>query len=330
MTSLTNAGQQARAMEDVLANDIDTHHSRRPANKPPRKKKASAFSDRKVDHAYYWMAVPAAVIFAVFLYVPFIRGIMYSFTNSQGYGSYKWIGFNNYLALFRDERVGHAYLFTFLIAIAITVLINVIALFLSVALNGKIACKNGFRAIYFIPYTLAVLVIGYVFKYIFMTPLPALGQALHIDWLSTSMISDPNLAWFPIVFLSIWQGVAYSTLLYLAGLQTIDNEIYEAAAIDGVSPWQNFWQITFPLIGPFVTINMVLSLKNSLGAFDQVMALTKGGPDSKTETVSYLIFQNGLGNGEYSYQMANAVTFFIVLAVLAFVQLKFFSGKEKV
>ena len=138
MTSLTNAGQQARAMEDVLANDIDTHHSRRPANKPPRKKKASAFSDRKVDHAYYWMAVPAAVIFAVFLYVPFIRGIMYSFTNSQGYGSYKWIGFNNYLALFRDERVGHAYLFTFLIAIAITVLINVIALFLSVALNGKI------------------------------------------------------------------------------------------------------------------------------------------------------------------------------------------------
>mgnify|MGYP000621057250 FL=1 len=169
-----------------------------------------------------------------------------------------------------------------------------------------------------------------MFKYIFMTPLPALGQALHIDWLSTSMISNPDLAWFPIVFLSIWQGVAYSTLLYLAGLQTIDNEIYEAAAIDGVNAWQNFWQITFPLIGPFFTINMVLSLKNSLGAFDQIMALTKGGPDSKTETVSYLIFQNGLGNGEYSYQMANAVTFFIVLAILAFVQLKFFSGKEKV
>lgn len=202
-------------------------------------------------------------------------------------------------------------------------------MFLAVLLNSKIAFKNGFRAIFFIPYTLSVLVIGYVFKYIFMTPLPALGQALHIDWLSTSMISNPDLAWFPIVFLSIWQGVAYSTLLYLAGLQTIDNEIYEAASIDGVNAWQNFWQITFPLIGPFFTINMVLSLKNSLGAFDQVMALTKGGPDSKTETVSYLIFQNGLGNGEYSYQMANAVTFFIVLAILAFVQLKFFSGKER-
>lgn len=183
MTSLANADQQARAMEDVLANDIDTHHSRTPAGKPPRKRRVSAFSRRKVDHAYYWMAVPAAVIFAVFLYVPFVRGIMYSFTNSQGYGSCNWIGFQNYFALFRDERVGHAYLFTFLIAIAITVLINVIALFLSVALNGKIACKNGFRAIYFIPYTLAVLVIGYVFKYIFMAAAARARQGAR-HWLA--------------------------------------------------------------------------------------------------------------------------------------------------
>ena len=296
----------------------------------PAKKKVSKFSKRKVDPAFYWMTVPAAILVGIFLYFPFLQGAMYSFTNSQGYGDFKFIGLKNYFAMFQDARVGHAYLFTIFIAILITIGTNFLGMFLAVLLNSKIAFKNGFRAIFFIPYTLSVLVIGYVFKYIFMTPLPELGQALHIDWLSTSMLSNPDLAWFPIVFLSIWQGVAYSTLLYLAGLQTIDNEIYEAAAIDGVSAWQNFWQITFPLIGPFFTINMVLSLKNSLGAFDQIMALTKGGPDSKTETVSYLIFQNGLGNGEYSYQMANAVTFFIVLAVLAFVQLKFFGNKEKV
>ncbi len=296
----------------------------------PAKKKVSKFSKRKVDPAFYWMTVPAAILVGIFLYFPFLQGAMYSFTNSQGYGDFKFIGLKNYFAMFQDARVGHAYLFTIFIAILITIGTNFLGMFLAVLLNSKIAFKNGFRAIFFIPYTLSVLVIGYVFKYIFMTPLPELGQALHIDWLSTSMLSNPDLAWFPIVFLSIWQGVAYSTLLYLAGLQTIDNEIYEAAAIDGVSAWQNFWQITFPLIGPFFTINMVLSLKNSLGAFDQIMALTKGGPDSKTETVSYLIFQNGLGNGEYSYQVANAVTFFIVLAVLAFVQLKFFGNKEKV
>ena len=287
----------------------------------PAKKKVSKFSKRKVDPAFYWMTIPAAILVAIFLYWPFLQGAAYSFTNSQGYGDFKFIGFKNYIAMFQDARVGNAYMFTIFIAVLITIGTNFIGMFLAVLLNSRIAFKNGFRAIFFIPYTLSVLVIGYVFKYIFMTPLPEL---------STSMISNPDLAWFPIVFLSIWQGVAYSTLLYLAGLQTIDNEIYEAASIDGVNAWQNFWQITFPLIGPFFTINMVLSLKNSLGAFDQIMALTKGGPDSKTETVSYLIFQNGLGNGEYSYQMANAVTFFIVLAILAFVQLKFFSGKEKV
>lgn len=297
------------------------------ATKP---KKRTAFSSRKVDRAYYWMAVPAAILFAIFLYVPFIQGVGYSFTNSQGYGNFKVIGLKNYVALFQDARVGHAYLFSFFIAILITVLVNAIALFLAVALNGRIAFKNGFRAIYFIPYTLSVLVIGYVFKYIFMTPLPALGQALGIEWLSTSLLTSETLSWIPIVILAVWQSTAYSVLIYLAGLQTIDSEIYEAAQIDGVNAWQNFWKITFPLIGPFFTINLVLTMKNALGTFDQVVALTDGGPNSATETVTYLIWKGGLTGGEYAYQTANAVLFFIVLAIIAFIQLKFFGSKEQV
>ena len=243
---------------------MTTAHTANTAKKSAKtsKNKVSKYSKRKVDPAFYWMTVPAVILVSIFLYWPFLQGAAYSFTNSQGYGNFKFIGLKNYIAMFQDSRVGHAYLFTILIAILITIGTNFLGMFLAVLLNSKIAFKNGFRAIFFIPYTLSVLVIGYVFKYIFMTPLPAIGQALHIDWLSTSMISNPDLAWFPIVFLSIWQGVAYSTLLYLAGLQTIDNEIYEAAAIDGVNAWQNFWQITFPLIGPFFTINKVLSLKN--------------------------------------------------------------------
>lgn len=294
------------------------------------KNKVSRYSTRKVDPAFYWMTVPAAILVAIFLYWPFLQGAFYSLTNSQGYGTWDFIGLKNFIAMFSDSRVGNAYIFTIVMAVVITIGQNFLGLFLAVLLNSKIAFKNGFRALFFVPYMLAVLVIGYVFKYIFMVPIPQIGQALGIDWLSTSLLTNPDLAWFPIMFLSIWQGVAYSTLLYLAGLQTIDTEVYEAADIDGVNAWQKFWLITFPLIGPFFTINMVLSLKNSLSMFDQVIALTGGGPDSKTETVSYLIFQNGLGNGEYAYQMANAVTFFIVLAILAFIQLKFFSGKEQI
>ena len=296
----------------------------------PRKKRVSAFSHRKVDPAYYWMTVPAMILFMVFLYWPFLRGVMYSFTNSKGYGKYKWIGLTNYKAMFQDERIGHAYLFTFFIAIVVTILVNLLSMFIAVLLNSKIAFRNGFRAIYFIPYTLAVLVVGYVFKYIFMMPIPELGKALGIGWLSESMITSESLAWVPIVVLSVWQGVAYTTLIYLAGLQTIDTDIYEAAALDGVNAWQKFWQITFPLIGPFFTINLVRTMKGALGTFDQVVALTGGGPNSATETVTYLIYQGGLTGGEYAYQTANAVMFFIVLAIIAFIQLKFFGSKEKV
>ena len=296
----------------------------------PRKKRVSAFSHRKVDPAYYWMTVPAMILFMVFLYGPFLRGVMYSFTNSKGYGKYKWIGLTNYKAMFQDERIGRAYLFTFFIAIVVTILVNLLSMFIAVLLNSKIAFRNGFRAIYFIPYTLAVLVVGYVFKYIFMMPIPELGKALGIGWLSESMITSESLAWAPIVVLSVWQGVAYTTLIYLAGLQTIDTDIYEAAALDGVNAWQKFWQITIPLIGPFFTINLVLTMKGALGTFDQVVALTGGGPNSATETVTYLIYQGGLTGGEYAYQTANAVMFFIVLAIIAFIQLKFFGSKEKV
>lgn len=296
----------------------------------PRKKRVSAFSHRKVDPAYYWMTVPAMILFMVFLYWPFLRGVMYSFTNSKGYGKYKWIGLTNYKAMFQDERIGHAYLFTFFIAIVVTILVNLLSMFIAVLLNSKIAFRNGFRAIYFIPYTLAVLVVGYVFKYIFMMPIPELGKALGIGWLSESMITSESLAWVPIVVLSVWQGVAYTTLIYLAGLQTIDTDIYEAAALDGVNAWQKFWQITFPLIGPFFTINLVLSMKNALGTFDQVVALTEGGPNSSTETVTYLIWKGGLTGGEYAYQTANAVLFFIVLAIIAFVQLRISRSQEQI
>ena len=235
------------------------------AAKKPAKKKVSAFSTRKVDPAYYWMVVPAAIIFAFFLYLPFLDGVKYSFTNSQGYGDYKFIGLKNYIALFQDNRVGHAYLFTFLIAILITVLINVIALFLSVLLNSKIAFKNGFRAIFFIPYTAS----GF----------SACGKL------------------FSTLF-----GMDYLTAML----------------------------ITFPLIGPFFTINLVLSMKNALGTFDQVVALTEGGPNSSTETVTYLIWKGGLTGGEYAYQTANAVLFFIVLAIIAFVQLRISRSQEQI
>jgi len=138
-----------------------------------------------------------------------------------------------------------------------------------------------------------------------------------------------NTPWtIPVVYLGFGAGLA--VFMFTGFVKSLPLEIEEAAAIDGVNAWQKFWKITFPLIGPFFTINLVLSMKNALGTFDQVVALTEGGPNSSTETVTYLIWKGGLTGGEYAYQTANAVLFFIVLAIIAFVQLRISRSQEQI
>ena len=211
-----------------------------------------------VPRAFYMMVLPALVLFFVFHTIPVIQGVYYSFTDSPGYGPYNFVGFSNYMALFSDPRVIHAYWFTFLIAIVATVLVNIVSLAIAVALNGKIKWKTTLRGIYFIPNVLAILVIGYIFNYLFNNSLPALGAKLGIDFLSTSLLTKASTAWIGIVILAVWQAAAFNIIIYIAGLQTVPEELYEAAALDGASAWQQFRGITFPMIAGFFTINMVL------------------------------------------------------------------------
>lgn len=278
--------------------------------------------------AYYWMVLPALALFLLFHTAPVLQGVFYSFTDSPGYGDWDFVGLSNYAALFGDERVRAAYWFTFRFALVSTVLVNVLALALAVGLNGRIRFKNTLRGVYFVPNVLAVLVIGYVFNYLFTNSLPSIGAALGIDRLSTSLLADPELAWVGIVVLAVWQAVAFNIIIYLAGLQTVPAELYEAAAIDGAGPWKRFWSITFPMIAAFFTLNMVLSLKNFLQVFDHIIAMTGGGPGTATESVSVLIYKGGFQGGEYGYQIANAVVFMVVLVVFAVVQLRVLRREE--
>ena len=278
--------------------------------------------------ALYWMVVPAAVLFFVFHTLPVLQGVFYSLTDSPGYGDWTFVGLSNYVALFSDERIGAAYLFTVQFALVSTVLVNVIALSLAVGLTGRIRFKNALRGLYFVPNVLAVLVVGYVFNYLFTNSLPEIAGALGIERLSTSILADPELAWVGVVVLAVWQAVAFSIIIYIAGLQTIPAELYEAAAIDGARAWQRFWGITFPLIGPFFTLNMVLSLKNFLQVFDHVVVMTNGGPGTATESVSLVIFRGGFQGGEYGYQIANAVVFMAVLVGFALIQLRALRREE--
>ena len=275
------------------------------------------------------ITIPILALFICFNTIPLIRGVIYSFTNFKGFGSYNWVGFRNYIDLFSDARVGKSYLFTFKLAIVSTIVVNVIALILALALNSKIRAKSFFRGAYFLPNILGALVVGYIFNYFFTYILPALAAMIGVDSLSTSILSDPDSAWIGIVVVCAWQAIAMNTIIYISGLQTVPEDVYEAGGLDGATGWKQFRYLTFPLIIPFFSINMVLCVKNFLMVFDQIMALTKGGPAQSTESISYLIYNNGMSGGQFGFQSANAVVFFIVIVIVSVAQMKFSGKKEE-
>ena len=275
------------------------------------------------------MTIPVVALFFCFNTLPLLKGVMYSFTNFKGFGSYDWVGVRNYMDLFQDVRVGNSYWFTFKLAIVTTIVVNVISLLLAMALNSKIRAKSFFRGAYFLPNILGALVVGYIFNYFFTYILPAVGEMIGWETLSSSLLSSKNLAWIAIVIVCAWQAIAMNTIIYIAGLQTVPEDVYEAGAIDGATGWNKFKNLTFPLILPFFTINMVLCVKNFLMVFDQIMALTKGGPAQSTESISYLIYQNGMAGGQFGFQSANAVIFFLVIVAISVTQMTVLGKKEE-
>lgn len=281
---------------------------------------------RRAPAAYYWMVWPAVIAFAFFHTLPVLIGIFFSFTNYPGYGDWNFVGISNYLNLFKDSRVLNAYGFSFLFAIIATILTNVISLAIAMGLNAKIKASNFWRGVYFVPYVLAILVIGYVFQFFFSNSLPKILSGIPL--FADNILTNETWAWTAIVALAVWQACAFSIIIYLSGLQTIPVELYEAAAIDGATSWRQFRSITFPLISAFFTINIVLSLKGFLQVFDPIVALTNGGPGTATESVTLLIFRGGFSGGEFAYQSANAVIFFIVITIVSLLQFRVLQRRE--
>lgn len=273
------------------------------------------------------MTIPMAILFFSFHTVPFLQGVFYSFTNWKGYGRWKFVGFSNYIHIFKDSDVGNAYLFTFFFATLATILVNVLSLLIALCLNANIKFKNGLKAIFFLPYMLGNVIIGFIFNFIFANLLPPIGKSLGIPALSVNILGTDN-AWIGVLFVTVWQSLAFNTLIYLSGLQTVNQDLYEAADLDGASSWKRFLSITFPLIAPFFTINMVLCIKSFLMVFDQIMVMTNGGPGSATTSISVLIFKRGFQGAQFAYQSADAVLLFVIVAVLSFLQLFVLQKRE--
>lgn len=290
----------------------------------PRRKAVPA--PRKPVEPIYWLFLfPAVAVFSLLITYPAIEGIAMSFTNSIGFGDYEWIGFRNYIALFRDENIVSSYSFTFLFAAVTVILVNVIAFFLALGLTSKIRFANPLRAIFVIPMVISAIIYSFVFRFLFNNSLTAFGQAIGLEGLSTSLLANPDWAWLAIVLVTTWGSVPSAMLIYIAGLMTVPGEVYEASSIDGATSWKNLIHITIPLVAGYVGINMIIGFKNYLSVYDQIVGLTQGGPGTATRSVAFTIFA-GFSGGDYAYQMANAAIFFIITIAIALLQLRLTKG----
>jgi raffinose/stachyose/melibiose transport system permease protein len=278
-------------------------------------------SKSRIDPTYYWMVVPVLALFAFFITLPALVGVFFSLTNYAGYGDWKFIGLMNYVNIFKDPAVLQSYIFTFVFALTTTVVVNVVALAIALGLNAKIKWRTGIRTVFFIPMVLSALIVSFVFNYLFSNTLPVLAERFGVTPLAASILANENLAWLAIVIVTVWQAAPGATIIYLAGLQSVPSEVYEAADLDGAGSFRQFLSLTLPLIMGYLVINVILGFKGFLGTYEIIVGLTGGGPGMATQSVAMRIF-SGFTGGDYSYQMANAVIYFLITLLISVIQLR--------
>ena len=294
------------------------------------KKKTHSAMTRERITTYGLFCLPGFIAYCVFLIFPILMGIYYSFMDWNGISKgYNFIGFANYAKLFTDKKFGEALLFNFRYTIMLIVGVVVISVVLALLLNKEFKGRSFFRTLYFLPAVLSMITVSLVFKQVFFYVLPAIGKALGIEALSTNILASKQNAIYGVLFVHLWQGVALPPLLFLAGLQTIPTELYEAAAIDGANGWQQFKHITVAYLIPTLSVVLVLLVKQGLMVFDYVKSMTAGGPGTATQTIALLIYNNGFERNRYSYSIAQAIATGVIIALISAIQIQA-SNRKKV
>lgn len=274
----------------------------------------------------YWvwtfLLIPLALQ-AIFFYFPMVQGAFYSLTNWTGLTyNYKFVGLNNYKLLMIDGKFFTAIAFTLILTLALIIGEITIGMIVARALNSKMKGQTFFRAWFFFPAVLSGLTVSLIFKQFFNYGLPTIGRILGIGFLQESLLGTPVGAVVATIFVLLWQGVAMPIILFLAGLQSIPNDILEAASIDGATSKQTFWKIELPYLLPTISMVFILALKSGLTAFDQIFALTSGGPNNATTSLGLLVYNYAFKSNQYGYANAIALILFLIIGIVSLIQIK--------
>jgi raffinose/stachyose/melibiose transport system permease protein len=293
---------------------------------------ASRRRRRAATQPAVWFALPALCVYLLIVIYPSLSGAVYAFTDWSGLGHAAWVGFDNFKQLFTDPQSFGALKNTLKLTVFIVVVQNFIGLLLALGVHTLIKSRYVLRTVFFAPAVLSPIVLAFLWKYLF-NPAPDAGlNALFgffgLDFLQQNWLGDPSVALWAIGLTVVWQFAGYSMVIFLAALQGIPQELQEAAALDGANRFQRFWHVVLPLIAPAMTINLTLSTIGGLKLFDQVFAITNGGPGYATETLSTLIYKQAFVFGRYGYSTAVALVLALLVTAISMFQLRYLRSRE--
>lgn len=274
----------------------------------------------KAIRKWWWLfALPTFAAFIVGFLVPFIMGVYLSFRKFTTVTDGKFVGFRNYYRALKDPHLVYSFLFTTLFAVITTIIINVIAFAIAYMLTKKFKGTTIFRAVFFMPNLIGGIVLSYIWQLL-------LNGIL--GYFNRTITFSEVFGFWGLVIVVCWQQIGYMMIIYIAGMQALPGDVMEAAAVDGASPRQTLFKITIPLMMPSITVCTFLTITNGFKLFDQNFALTNGGPSRKTEMLALNIYRTFTTPRCEGVGKAQAVMFFIVVAVIAMVQNMLTRSKE--
>ncbi|KAA9105083.1 carbohydrate ABC transporter permease [Microbacterium rhizomatis] len=299
---------------------------------PKRRKKPSRGRSRRpgvLKFGYWWWALPGVVFVIAIHYVATAAGGVFAFTNWSGIGSFDWIGLDNFRKIFADPTKIAALRNTLFLAFGSVILSNVAGLVLAVGLNRILKTRYILRTLFFMPVVLSPLATSYIWKFIFQFdgPLNVILNAVGLGSLARPWLADPTWAIWTVLIVVVWQSTGFAMVIYMAGLASVPVEIEEAAAIDGSNLWQRFWHVTLPSIRPAIAIATTLGLVQGLRIFDQIMALTGGGPANATATLATEVYKQAFSLGNFGYGAALALILTIIILIFAVLQQRVAQGR---
>ena len=259
-------------------------------------------------------------IFAVVLIYPFLQGMYLTFTDWDGFSHTKYVGFSNYVDSLRDPEFWITLRFTFKYVIVSVITINAVAFGLALLVTSKLKSSNIFRTFLFIPNLIGGVILGVIWQFIFNTALVSLSNKLGWSLFSSSWLGETNTAFWALIIVTTWQASGYMMIIYITGLISIEQDVIEAARVDGASAARTLWSIKMPLMAQAFTISIFLTLRGGFMAYDVNLALTGGGPYRTTELIAMHIFQDAFAFGNFDTGQSKAVLLFILVAAAAIVQ----------